>query len=80
MASPMKFSMLIACILVLIMVVAAQNNGEDTVDRLSNDMPGMWMGSAPAPTPQSSASSPVLTCSAAILVFLPFMISFVVAK
>lgn len=51
MASPMKFSMVIACVLVLVMVVAAQNNGEDTFDKLSNDMSGMWMGSAPAPTP-----------------------------
>lgn len=76
----MKFSMVIACVLVLVMVVAAQNNGEDTFDKLSNDMSGMWMGSAPAPTPQSSASPPVLTYSAAILIFLPFMISFVVAK
>jgi len=78
MASPVKFSMVIACVLVLVMVVAAQNNGEDGIVKMSNDMPGMVM--APAPTPKSSASPPTLTYSAAILIFLPFMISFVVAK
>lgn len=70
----MKFSMVIACVLVLVMVVAAQNNGEDGINiKVSNDMPGMVM--APAPTPKSSASLPTLTYSAAILIFLPFMLS-----
>jgi len=75
MASPVKFSMVIACVMALVMVVAAQNNGEDGIIKMS----GMVMG-APAPTPQSSASPPTLTYSAAILIFLPFMLYFVVAK
>jgi hypothetical protein len=78
-SSPVKLSMLIACVLVMAMVVAAQNNGVDTETYVqTNSMPGMLMGPSPAPAP--SASPPTLIYSAAILIFLPFMVSFVVAK
>lgn len=81
---PVKFSMVVACVLVLVMVVTAQNNGEDefinNVSEMSNNMPGMLMGPSPAPTPESSTSPPIVSYSAAIAIFLPFMISFVVAK
>ncbi|CAJ2647671.1 hypothetical protein L195_g031104 [Trifolium pratense] len=79
-SSPMKFSMLIACVLVMVMVVAAQNNGVDTETYLRTSMPGMLMGPSPAPAPPPSASPPTLIYSTAILIFLPFMVSFVVAK
>ncbi|MCI58394.1 hypothetical protein A2U01_0079649 [Trifolium medium] len=78
-SSPMKLSMLIACVLVMVMVVTAQNNGVDEFVQ-TNSMPGMLMGPSPAPAPPPSASPPTLTYSAAILIFLPFMVSFVVAK
>lgn len=63
MASPLKFTMLAACLLVLVVVAAAQYGG------------GSDYGSANAP----SASPRSLSYPAPIIILLPFMLTFLVA-
>lgn len=72
-SSPLRFTMFIACVLVLIVVAAA---GYDS--GMPNNMAGMQMGPAPAPAPSASPRS--LSYSAGIIIFLPLMLTFLVAK
>ncbi|TKY69800.1 hypothetical protein E2542_SST06082 [Spatholobus suberectus] len=78
MASPLKFSMFSACVLVLCVVVAAQygDGGSSYGSGMPEQMPGMPMG----PAPQSSAAPRKLTYPAIITILLPFMLTFLVAK
>ncbi|KAG5059317.1 hypothetical protein AAZX31_01G034500 [Glycine max] len=70
MASPLKFTVFSACVLVLCVVVAAQYDGPGNGSDMPKDMP---MG----PAPHSNAS---LTCPAIITILLPFMLAFLAAK
>ncbi|RDX57969.1 hypothetical protein CR513_62752, partial [Mucuna pruriens] len=74
MASPLKFSMFSACVLVLCVVVAAQygDGGSSYDSDMPSNMPGMSMG----PAPQSSASPRTLTYPTIITILLPFMLTF----
>ncbi|KAJ1389900.1 putative transmembrane protein [Sesbania bispinosa] len=73
MASPFKFTMLAACLLILVVVAAGQYGGD------GSGMPGMAMGPAPG-APPPSASPRSLSYSAGIIIFLPLMLTFLVAK
>ncbi|KAG5050667.1 hypothetical protein JHK87_002865 [Glycine soja] len=71
MASPLKFTVFSACVLVLFVVVTAQyGNGGNYGSDMPKDMP---MG----PAPHSNAS---LTYPAIITILFPFMLAFLAAK
>ncbi|KAK7309521.1 hypothetical protein RJT34_06320 [Clitoria ternatea] len=70
MASPIKFTLFSACVLVFFVVVAAQYGGGDASD-MPKDMP---MG----PAPHTSASP--RSYPAIITILLPFMLTFLGAK
>lgn len=67
-----------ACVLILVVVVAAQygDSGSGSDSSMPNNMPGMVMGPAQPP----SASPRSLSYPALIIGFLPFMLTFLVAK
>lgn len=76
MASRVKFTMFAACFVVLVVVVTAQYERDES--SMPNNMPGMVMGPAPAPTPSSSRRS--LSYPAVITSLLPIMLTFLVAR
>lgn len=75
-----KFSMLVACVSVMVVVAAAQygdGGGYNYDSDMPNNMPGMAMGPG-APPPSASPRS--LSYPAAIIIFLPFLLTLLAAK
>ena len=73
MASQVKFTMLAACVLVLVAVVAAQYGGDGSGSDMPSNMP---MGPAAPP----SGSSRSFSYPAVITVLLPLILTFLAAK